>query len=201
MINEEVERAVLYYIVFEHLDFDITEKDFINLKNKKIIRVINELKAKKEEVTMLTIDNKINDKQGKWLEYLSGLGEYIRTETSETAYKILKDNTKKRELYELCKKIEKETTGIEDIDIYIEKIISELQKIQFQTQQEESFVQNVTKTAEKIEANIRKKENYDLHTGFFDLDTLTDGLHKGELTIIGARPRSWKNHILFTDSR
>ncbi len=188
MINEEAERAILYYIIFEHLDFDITEEDFINMKNKKIIRAINKLKAKKEEITILTIDNKINDKQGKWLEYLSELGEYIRTSTPEATYKILKENTKKRELYETCKKIEKEAVEIEDIDMYIEKIISKLQKIQFQTEQEESFVQSVTKTAETIEANIKKKENYDFHTGFFDLDTLTDGLHKGELTIIGARP-------------
>ena len=150
---------------------------------------------------MLTIDNKINDKQGKWLEYLSELGEYIRTEKPETAYKILKDNTKKRELYELCKKIAKEIMEIEDIDLYIEKIISNLQKIQFQTQQEENFIQNVTNTAEKIEANIRKKENCDLHTGFFDLDTLTDGLHKGELTIIGARPRSRKDYLFLANSR
>lgn len=200
MYDEEIEKAILFYIIFEKEVFNLTEKDFINKGNKKIINAINELKIKKEDISMLTIKNKINSKSNKILTYISSLGEYIYKTNPDVAYKILKEKTKKREVLELAKKIQREIIEVENIDIYIEKLISALQKIELQTEKEEKFVQLIAKTAEQIEKNINKKEDFSFHTGFFDLDKLTDGLHEGELTIIGARPRSWKNDILFADS-
>lgn len=188
MNDEEIEKAVLFYIIFENEVFDLTEKDFTNPSNKKIINAINELKAKKEEITMLTIQSKIENESSKVLKYLSSLGEYTYKTNSQTAYEILKEKTKKRELLELAKKIQKEIEEIEDVDVYLEKNIAEIQKIEFQTQKEENFIEEVAKTAIQIEKNIKKKQDYSYYTGFFDLDDLTDGLHKGELTIVGARP-------------
>lgn len=201
MIDEEIEKAVLYYMIFEKEELDVTEMDFTNLENRKIMKAINDLKKNKEEVSILTIRNKIDSANNKILEYISNLGEYVYTTGVDTAYKILKSNTKKRELFRLSKEIKREIKEVEDIDIYIEKVISELQKIEFQTEKEETFAELVSKVAKRVEENINKKKNYDFYTGFFDLDALTDGLHEGELTIIGARPRCWKNYIFFTDSR
>lgn len=188
MYDEEIEKAILFYTIFENQDFNLTEKDFANESNKKVIKAINELKAKKEEVSMLTIKNQIDNSSNKILPYLSELGKYIYKNSPETAYRILKENTKKRELLDTAFEIQKEITEVENVDVYIEKLISNLQKIEFQTEKEESFVQMVSKTATLIEKNINKKQDYDFYTGFFDLDTLTDGLHGGELTIVGARP-------------
>ena len=188
MFDEEIEKAILYYIIFENEEFKLDEKDFVNNNNKKIIKAINDLKARKEDVSILTIKNKIDSNSDKVLRYLSNLGQYVFNTNSRTAYKILKENTKKRELLELSRRIEREVIEIENIDIYIEKIIAELQKIEFQTEKEVSFVQLVSKTANLIEKNINKKKDYTYYTGFFDLDALTDGLHEGELTIVGARP-------------
>lgn len=188
MNDEEIEKAVLFYIIFKNEMFDLSEKDFTNQCNKKIIKAINELKARKEEISMLTIQSKTDSDSSKVLKYLSELGNYIYKTNAQTAYEMLKDKTKKRELFELAKNIQKEIEQIEDVDVYLEKNISEIQKIEFQTEKEENFIDEVAKTATKIEQNINKKQDYSYYTGFLDLDDLTDGLHKGELTIIGARP-------------
>ncbi len=188
MNDEEIEKAVLFYIIFKNELFDLSEKDFTNQCNKKIINAINELKAKQEEISMLTIQSKIDSDSSKVLRYLSELGNYIYKTNAQTAYEMLKDKTKKRELLELAKNIQKEIEQVEDVDVYLEKRISEIQKIEFQTEKEENFIEEVAKTATKIEQNINKKQDYSYYTGFFDLDDLTDGLHKGELTIVGARP-------------
>lgn len=188
MFDEEIEKAVLYYMIFEKEQFNVTEKDFINIKNKKIINAINELKLKKEEISILTIRDKIKEKSNELLRYLANLGEYISTTSSETAYKILKEYTKKREIFNLAKQIQSEIQTIDKSDIYIEKTITRLHKIEYQTEKEEKFLEQVVKTAEEIEKKIVEKKSYDFYTGFFDLDALTDGLHQGELTVIGARP-------------
>ena len=191
MDNEEVEKAMLFYIIFEKEQFDLTEKDFINPINKKIIQAINKLNAKKQDVSMLTIENEINENDKKILTYLSTLGDFISGSNSETIYKILKEHTKKRELISLTNKIKDDIQTEDNIDLYIEKIISELQNIEFQTKKEEDFTSQVIKTVSLIERNITKEKDYSFYTGYFDLDALTDGLHEGELTVIGARPRSW----------
>lgn len=201
MADEEIEKAVLFYMIFKNEEFNVTENDFVSNKNKQILKAIKELKFKKEEVSMLTIKNKLNSKDDKILKYLSDLGTYIYKTTPQTAYEILKNNTKKREVIALSREMQRKIIEEEDVDIYIEKIISELQKIEFQTEKEETFTDLISETAKRIEENINKKKDYDFYTGFFDLDGLTDGLHGGELTIVGARPRRWKNNVFSTDSR
>lgn len=201
MIDEEIEKAVLYYTILNDEQFELTERDFSNKLNKEIIKAINKLKFKKEEVTLLAINNILKTGNSKTLEYICDLGQYTYKTNPQKAYEILKNNTKKREVFKLTREIQEKIKQEEDIDIYIEKIMADLQKIEFQTQQEEFFADLVSKTAEQIEKNINKEKDYSFYTGFFDLDALTDGLHGGELTIIGARPRRWKNYIFFTNSK
>lgn len=201
MIDEEIEKAVLYYIILNDEQFELTERDFSNKLNKEIIKAINKLKFKKEEVTLLAINNILKTGNSKTLEYICDLGQYTYKTNPKKAYEILKNNTKKREVFKLTREIQEKIKQEDDIDIYIEKIIADLQKIEFQTQEEDVFADLVSKTAEQIEKNINKEKDYSFYTGFFDLDALTDGLHGGELTIIGARPRRWKNHIFFANSK
>ncbi len=192
----ELEKAILFYIIYEKEQFELTEKDFIDYKNKKIINAINEFKAKKEDISMLLLNTKL--KELNILEYLTNLGEHIRTENPENLYLKLKEYTKKRETLDLLKESQLKLQNSDNMDIYIEKIINKLHKIEFQTEKDESFLNQVVKTANDIEKNINKSEDFSLYTGYLDLDSLTDGLHNGELTVIGARPRCWQNNICIT---
>ena len=187
MYNEEVEKAMLYFMIFEKAEFELSENDFINTINKKIINAINKLKISKQKISILSISEQIKDEKNI-LEYLSNLDTYTIGSTAENIYEKLKELTKKRETFLLAKEITKEAKETENIDLLIEKAISKLQKIEMQTEKQENFVSLIARTTDLIEKNINKKDDLSYYTGFFDLDALTDGLHKGELTIIGARP-------------
>lgn len=191
MHNEELEKAMLYFIIFEKAEFELTENDFISLINKKIIRAINKLKLSKQEVSMLSVSEQIKDEKNI-LEYLSELNTYTIGSTAENIYEKIKELTKKRDTFLLTKEIMKDTKETENIDLLIEKAISKLQKIEMQTEKQENFVNLIARTTDLIEQNIKKKDDLSYYTGFFELDALTDGLHKGELTIIGARPATGK---------
>lgn len=194
MYDEEIEKAMLYLNIFQDEQFDLTEEDFINTTHKQIIKATNELKAKKEEVSLLTINNKI--RESDILEYLAMLDEYVMTENADNIYKILKRYTKKRQMFRVAKDVISEVSKIEDIDVYIEKTIKRLHNVEFQTEKETNFRKQVIETVETIEKNINKKEDRSLFTGYFDLDNLTDGLHNGEFTVIGARPRRSEKQLL-----
>lgn len=191
MYNEELEKAMLYFIIFEKAEFELTENDFVSLMNKKIIRAINKLKLSKQEISLLSVSEQIKDEKNI-LEYLSELNTYTIGSTAENIYEKIKDLTKKRDTFLLAKEIMKDTKETENIDLLIEKAISKLQKIEMQTEKQENFVNLIARTTDLIEQNMKKKDDLSYYTGFFELDALTDGLHKGELTIIGARPATGK---------
>lgn len=188
LYDEEIEKAVLFYMIFKNEDFELDEKDFINNKNKQIITAINQLKASKKTISMLNISEVIKTNKGQVLEYLSELGEYVFGTTAESAYNKLINYSKKRQVYELVKQVE--TTGFqeESSDVQIEKIIKDLKEIQQRNEKVMTFEEQVLKAMNEIEMNYNNKSDYSLYTGLLDLDKLTLGLHKQELTVIGARP-------------
>ena len=191
MHNEELEKAMLYFIIFEKAEFELNENDFVSLINKKIIRAINKLKLSKQEISLLSVSEQIKDEKNI-LEYLSELNTYTIGSTAENIYEKIKELTKKRDTFLLAKEIMKDINETENIDLLIEKAISKLQKIEMQTEKQENFVSLIARTTDLIEQSIKKKDDLSYYTGFFELDALTDGLHKGELTIIGARPATGK---------
>ena len=188
MWDEEIERAMLYYIIFEKEDYLLDEEDFVNERNKKIIKVINELKAEKQEISIMSIKSKIRANGKQVLDYLTTLGEYIRTTSVEEVYARLIEMSKKRKLLKLLDTEKQNVADCENVDILAEKIIKDINKIEQINEKEKTFVEQVTDVMSKIEENKLKGIDYSLYTGITDLDNMTCGLHRQELTIIGARP-------------
>lgn len=191
MYDEELEKAMLYYLIYEQEDFVLDENDFVNDRNKKIIRAINDLKAEKRNISILSVQNKIRANQSQVLDYLTTLSEYVYGTNADTVYIKLIELSKKRKMFELLQKSVKEVNSTESIDIFSQKIIKEINDIQKINEKEKTFVEKIAEATEQIEKNTTNKTDYSLYTGILDLDKIICGLHNEELTILGARPRRW----------
>lgn len=195
MYDEEIEKAVLFYMIIKKEELDIEESDFINQKNKAIAKAIIKLRRAKEEISILSVQSKTEGNQKQILEYISNLGNNIYGITVDSCYNKLKELSKKRKVYELAQKILGEITETENVDIYIQDCIDKLNNIEKINTKEKTFKEQVAETASEIERNYLNRNDYSLYTGIFDLDKLTCGLHNQELTIIGARPGMGKTTL------
>ena len=188
MYDEEIEKAVLYYMIFEGKDFNISTNDFMTNRNRQIAEAIIQLKSEKKDISLLSIAGKIKGNQSEVLSYISKFSEYVFGTSEELVFNRLIDYSKKRQLYELLKKTEKEIQESSEIDVFIEKMINSLSKIQSRNEQRSVFSEQVSDTMKYIEDSYNKRADYSLYTGLIDLDKKMLGLHNQELTIIGARP-------------
>ena len=190
MYDEEIEKTVLYYLIFEKEPINVKEDDFFFQKHKQIVKAIDELKSKKQEINILSVKNKIKGNDTEILKYISIIAESRFGSSIEYAYKELKRLSKKRKLLALSKEMQRDVEEVSEPEIYIEKKIKDLTEINQDGEKEKTFLDRVCETSEVIEKKRLQGTEYDYKyfTGIFDLDKATNGLHEEELTIIGARP-------------
>lgn len=202
MYDEDVEKTVLYYLIFEKEAINVDEEDFFIQKHRQIIKAILELKNKKEEINILSIKEKIKGKDTDILRYISNIAECKYGSSIQYAYRELKRLSKKRKLIKLSNEIKENAENERETEIYIEKLIKQLNEINQEAEKEKTFLDIVCETSDIIEKKRTQGTRYDYKyfTGIFDLDKVTNGLHEEELTIVGARPRSRENNICITNS-
>lgn len=188
MSDEELEKAMLYYLIYEQEDYVLDETDFAFERNKRIIKAINELKAEKKEISIISLQSRISANNKQVIEYLTSLSEYVYATTADYIYNQLIELSKKRKLMALLQKSITELMETENIDIFMQDKIKQINKIAEINEKEQTFVEQVVETSTEIEKNTLQKPDYTLYTGITDLDKMICGLHKQELTIIGARP-------------
>ena len=190
MYDEEIEKAVLFYIIFDNAQYQISEDDFVNAMNKRIAIAINELRRLKENVSMISIQSRCKENQNEVLAYISKIGDTVirGLNNPDELYSKLIKLTQKRKIFMLAKKMQVEILEQEEADIYGQKVIDEINKITSREDKEKTFVQKIADATIEIENNWKNQSDYSLYTGIYDLDSMICGLHKQELTIIGARP-------------
>ena len=190
MYDEEIEKAVLFYIIFDNAQYQVSEDDFVNAMNKRIAIAINELRRLKEDVSMISIQSRCKENQNEVLAYISKIGDTVirGLNNPDELYSKLIKLSQKRKLFMLAKKMQVEILEQEEADIYGQKIIDEINKITSREEKEKTFVQKIADATLEIENSWKNSSDYSLYTGIYDLDSMICGLHKQELTIIGARP-------------
>ena len=187
MYDEELEKIMLFHIIFNDYVCDLTEKDFVDSKNVMIIKAINKLKQEKQEINLINVQEKIQRNNSKVLEYLAKLGDYGIGTEADTIYNKIIQLSQKRAIYNLLKENIITVTEKTAEETYTD-LINKINKIMQRNEKEETFIEQISKTGEEIEKSYKNKNDYSLYTGITDLDDKILGLHNGELTIIGARP-------------
>ena len=187
MYDEEVEKAVLYYIIFQNADYQIDESDFVNGRNIRIAKAIIQLRKEKKEISMLNVQSLIKANQAEVLRYISELGNNVYGANEDNTYMKLIRLSEKRKLFNLLQKAIGEIQD-EEADIYSQKLIKQLNEITQREEKEKTFTEKIAEATIDLEKKYNNQSDYSLYTGLYDLDDMTCGLHNQELTIIGARP-------------
>ena len=187
MYDEEVEKAVLYYIIFQNADYQIDESDFVNGRNIRIAKAIIQLRKEKKEISMLNVQSLIKANQAEVLRYISELGNNVYGTNEDNTYMKLIRLSEKRKLFNLLQKAIGEIQD-EEADIYSQKLIKQLNEITQREEKEKTFTEKIAEATIDLEKKYNNQSDYSLYTGLYDLDDMTCGLHNQELTIIGARP-------------
>lgn len=202
MFDEEVEKAVLYYIIFQKEQLLINEEDFIFDRNKKIAKAIIELNLDKKNISMISIAEQIKANKTQIMDYISSLGDNIYGTTAQSCYLKLKELTRRRKMFNIAKDFMENIQNTDNINNYSQQIIEQINTINKDEKEEtETFLDKIAKTTTQLQETWEKRNDTSLYTGITDLDDMTFGLHNKEFTIIGARPRSRKNNISITNSR
>ena len=154
----------------------LTEGYFSLDNSRKIFNVIKQLYKENEEISVITINNKlaVNTDKTQVLKKLFEITDNIITTSDiKIAVEKLKDNYNRKQIHKLILKVNKDIRNAD-------KTVSEIKTENMQ----DVFI----KVLGDIEEKKQKGDYYSFYTGFFDLDKYTDGLHNSELTCIGARP-------------
>ena len=206
--SEEVEQSILgCMLVYEECLRYVKkiETDEFHLEiHKKIFNLIKELEEKENPVDVISVkelakSKGLDDKaifsylikitsniitSIKIEYYISKLKNYsIRRKIIKKSQQIIDD------MYKLNSDIEAEEVKKDAM-----QIIADIKTETFQ-KKEMGMLEVLISTMEDIDNKYNKRDDLKYHTGLFELDKVIDGLHEQELTLIAARPRSWKNSI------
>lgn len=197
MHDFEIEKELLYYIIFENFDCNITVDDFVSTQNQEIAEVIINLKTQKEPLEMSVIAHKCK-KPTEVLEYLSSIVDNLHVKNPINIYNEIVKMSENRATYRLMQMFQEQfkngTANKNDFML-------ELEKIKDRTISGRTLKQQLVEAMKTLEETFEKRNDRSLYTGLHTLDQKILGLHDGELTIIGARPRCWKNNLSSANCR
>ena len=173
----------------------LSPEAFYNEKHRHIYQTMRELNDESESIDVITVSDKmIKNGTGneKTLEYLTDLTNLLPSAANCGNYvKILHRDMILRNIIEKCNKIienayvstnEEETLRLAEKEIY--GISNELQKNGL-----EPISKAATDLIERLNQLSKDKNAFrGLPTGFAHFDKITNGLQKGDLIILAARP-------------
>lgn len=197
--NLEAERYVLGSVLGYYSDvkdeLDLIPLDYTESRHRHIIEAVLDLAKNGESVDVMMVDTWLTDHkkkvEGGGLDYLAELAGSVPTTANVKFYeKIIKKQTKKRELEKVALQIQRKLADLDE-DEEIDKMASGAAKYMSSLIGVESqgFV-HISEVMKDVldTANQDRPEIVGIPSGYTELDRMTGGFKAGELVIIGARP-------------
>ena len=206
--DDQLERAVIGAIIIEPSVADtvlniLKPEDFYNEKNKAIYETVIEIISEGIALDPLTLKTYL-EKKNK-LEYIGGeiylslvLSDAAPPKSVEHIAQTLKEKAITRGLITVAKDILLKAKQIKNVDELIDYAESSIFKLSEEKTISEYFhIGDVLQKTLEIINELSKKDSIvtGLPSGFYELDRLTTGFHKGDLVIIAARPAMGKTSL------
>jgi len=195
--NHETEAYVLSAILngrTEYID-QLTEEDFTIGSYQTIFRVCRQLYENNEEIDLVTAGSKLMNRKNYGTLIVDISAYYMPSLNFDKYVEMLKSDTAKRKMYQGIQYIQQqlELDSVADIKSNIIDYFSEI-PLPGQTQ-DDSIKTIMLKTNQHLEYKYKHRNDTSNHTGIASLDKYTGGLHKGEVTILAARPSVGKTAL------
>ena len=193
-----IESEILGSFIVDNSTHEYIDKlqpdDFLKEEHSKIFKTIQSLYRTRKEINYFTIQEKSKIP----LSYLTELTNILATTANiETNIEILKNKSNRRKLIQKANKIKEMALDTElDIDTVKNNAMREIDEIESITDDEiVTLRQAMLETTAELDKRYSNKDDLSYYTGIKKLDNATAGLHKEELTTIGARPGVGKTII------
>lgn len=179
------------------MDQGLMAQDFFNENHMRIFDAMLELNNSNSVVDIRTVTTKLDDKRLLSMiggpEYLFDLTEHAVSSSSVKYHiGIVQDKAHQRRLYNAALKIVEESA---DPEANLDDLLSDAEKgvLEVTRNRKTSDFRDGAEVADSVYNHIRELSTLGtsitgLETGYHRFDAMTNGLHKGDLIILAARP-------------
>ncbi|MDD4315834.1 MAG: replicative DNA helicase [Clostridia bacterium] len=198
--NFEAEQSILCCILIDGQTASevvplLAEVDFYNSRHKSIFNAMQRLHSLTIAIDVITVNDRLvkeNSSEADTLTYLAELATVLPSSANFRQYlRIIKRDTILRSLIDGCNQIIEEaykSSDASEVVKFAEALIYSIAKEQTRNDLEH-ISEPVTALMARIDAMIKDKNALrGLMTGFPIFDQKTNGLQKGDLIILAARP-------------
>ena len=195
--NEQAEAIVLSAILNGHNQYidRLTDDDITVGSYRTILQACRKLYEAGQEVDIVTVDAELMNRGGYGSLLAEISGEYFIGINYDKYVDMLKSYTAKRKIHQGLHYIQEQLKLDNPADIK-SNIIDYFSEIPLAGQAQDDSIKSVMlNTNEYLEYKYKHRNDTSNHTGIADLDKFTGGLHKGEVTIVAARPSVGKTAL------
>lgn len=195
--NEQAEAIVLSAILNGHNQYidRLTDGDITVGSYRTILQACRKLYEAGQEVDIVTVSAELMNRGGYGSLLAEISGAYFIGTNYDKYVDMLKSYTAKRKIHQGLHYIQEQLKLDNPADIK-SNILDYFSEIPLAGQAQDDSIKSVMlNTNEYLEYKYKHRNDTSNHTGIADLDKFTGGLHKGEVTIIAARPSVGKTAL------